>query len=272
MKNPQQIEDFFFNELQIIWEQLTNRLINITKQLKQEEVIQLVAETDFFAELNTLGLDSLVFQTQVEYDDIVNELNKLAKEQGVKGLTGQSATDLEMLMNVEFDELLGSMREKANAFKLQVLRNLIAGVSPGEIVNQIRFWSAEGLADYRSLVALDSAIAQFRTLTTAKIYEDEPDEKFILVGPLDAKTRCSCKGVLEGQPKEGWTRKQIDEGAATKLAFENCKELGKIFSTYNYQQAKNKPNLIQYTFVGRGGYNCRHEFVSKKIMDIVNAD
>jgi hypothetical protein len=75
----------------------------------------------------------------------------------------------------------------------------------------------------------------------ANLFQDSPDVRFKLAGPVDNRTRCQCKAVMMYQPKNGLTKKEIDEDAWTRLALERCPKFeGK------------------YTFVNRGGFNCRH--------------
>jgi hypothetical protein len=75
----------------------------------------------------------------------------------------------------------------------------------------------------------------------ANLFQDSPDVRFKLAGPVDNRTRCQCKAVMMFQPKDGLTKKEIDEDAWTKLALEHCLKF-----------------INKYTFVNRGGFNCRH--------------
>ena len=97
-----------------------------------------------------------------------------------------------------------------------------------------------------NITALTTAEDEFHSIATAKIWEDEPEAHFRLEGALDDRTRCECRAVMRNQPKGGWTKKEIDKGAATKIAEQFCPDV--------------KPESQKYTWRFRGGFNCRHRW------------
>jgi hypothetical protein len=170
---------------------------------------------------------------------------------------GASARDLDTYINVKFDELLGRASQYGKELKTELLRNIIAGTTPNEIALAL---SNIPLTDNQLKVAVNTGITQFQRIGVAKVFESKPEQRFYLDGVDDDRNRPACDAVLAYQDKAGYTKKEIDEGAATKIVKEHAEEFarnakGEIIPSELKQALEN-----DYTFADCGGFNCRHQW------------
>lgn len=213
------------------------------------DIAEISAQIDFFEELQSLGYGDLLEEYFKNYEQVTLDIKRQADALGVN--VGASFADLDKFIDVKFDELLGRANQYGKELKSELLKNLIAGTSPNEIANNL---SDIPLTNTQLRVAVNTGIAEFERIGTAKIFEDAPETRFILTGPKDIRTRASCEAVLKYQPKEGFTKEEIDKGAATNLVKEHAKEFSE--SPSQLEQALKNP----YTFIDCGKYNCRHRW------------
>ena len=246
-----EINSQFINDLDKMQEDFIKRLEQALKgELSDAALAQLDAEIDFFEELNKQGYELRVAKYIKNYDLIVVEIHKQAVLRGLSGVVGVTALDLEILIANEEIFLLEKGRLYAQQLKNAVFRNLIAGQPLGEILPTL---SNIHLTDAQLTIEIDTATSNFEAVATAKIFEESPNQRFVLAGPSDFKTRASCAAVLRHQPKEGFTKAEIDAGAWSKLALEFISEKEHSPSEVKTVQEQG------YTFVKRGTFNCRHQ-------------
>jgi hypothetical protein len=251
MVNENKISQDLLDNIEKIKAQL---LLRVSKgNFTQSDIINLAGQIDFFEELKSLGYGDLLEEYFKNYEQVILDIKKQADALGIK--VGASFADLDKFIDVKFDELLGRANQYGKELKSELLKNLITGVSPNEIANNL---SEVPLTNTQLRVAVNTGIAEFERIGTAKIFEDAPETRFILSGPNDIRTRASCEAVLRYQPKEGWTKQEIDNGAATKLVKEHAKEFAE--SPSQLEQALKNP----YTFVDCGKWGCRHRFIVKE--------
>lgn len=205
-------------------------------QLSQVEQIALAAELDFFEELQRLGLTNIINKLQ---EDNLSVLVQIAGER-LNGISSIIASELNDILELDADVILRSGQAYSQQFKSRLLKGLVAGDSISEMLKDFNIpnfkWNW-------NIAAMDTAISEFQATALSKVFEDSPKQKFKLTGPYDKKTRCECKAVLNNQG-DGFTKEEIDKGAATKLVKEHC--------------LKVKPESQVYNWVFRGGFNCRH--------------
>jgi hypothetical protein len=121
-------------------------------------------------------------------------------------------------------ELLGSARAYSNRLTTSIFQNLYAGVS---INNTISALEGIPLADYQLNTATYTSIKTFDDTARYKVFEGL-NVKWTYFGPLDSKTRDTCRATKENEPKEGYTEEQV-LSSDTPFGF-------------------------------RGGFNCRHSW------------
>lgn len=253
MPDYENIISYFNDDLNKIEIDLIKRIQATLKSGASDiELAQLYAEINLYNELTDLGFESSLNKYFDNYDEIAAQIISDARSKGVN-LTGVNAAELDLIKGLDYEYLQG----KTNIWGLQlqssILKGLITGKDRKELVKELQGYP---LRDYQMDVAIRTGYTEFNALTTAKIYESRPGQRFRLEGPKDIRTRPSCNAVLKYQPKEGWTLEEIKTGAATKLVQKHANEF-----------AKNKSELKQaletnYDFVHRAGFNCRHLFES----------
>ncbi len=244
----QNISDQFIGDLDKLQVEFIKRIEQALKgNLSAAGIAALDAEIDFFQELRLLGFDDKLNTYLDGYDEIVKQIHSDAVKRGLSGVVGVTATELDILASNEALFFLDKGRLYTQQFKNSVFRSIIGGETIGQILPTLR---AIPLTDAQLTTGISTGITKFHATVTAKVFEESPDQKFLITGPLDDKTRASCKAVLLNQPKEGFTKAQIDAGAWTKIA--------KQFMVNPTDSERKVVELQGYTFIERGGFNCRH--------------
>lgn len=232
-------------DLETILQQVENEVI---RQLSQIDLLTL-SDADLarlFAEVELLGYDKLFNEIESDAQSTLKGLIALAEEKKLKFDVGRVETYQRLIDLNVFQARKASEYHLSQILSATVYGNIV-GESTQDIIKRIP-------ADYpfskSQLVAeIDQNITKFNAVVTIDIFDD-PDQRFILDGPDDLRTRCSCRGVLENQPKGGHTLAEIKAGAWTKYAKIGCEKYGKT--------PKQKMFVGEYTWLDRGKYNCRH--------------
>lgn len=228
------MSDFLKSELDVIQSKFLSSL-KMFDRLSLEEKIAMAYQVDLFEELKRLGLSDVIESMMDEYASIIADLSKL-REKGVAPLGFQ---DLSLIAELDAEALLGRAEAYAKEFKSALMKGFLSGESTDAIKQRL---TDINLTNNQTIVAINTARDEFQSTALSKLFEDEPETRFKLSDyPLDDRTRCSCRAVIMNQPKDGWTKEEIDNGAATKIAKQYC-------PTFEGK----------YGFVNRGGYNCRH--------------
>lgn len=246
--NEQRITQDLLDQIEKIRLQLIQRISK--GNFSNLDIAEISAQIDFFEELQSLGYGDLLEGYFGNYETVIKEIKQTADRLNLN-ISGASVRDLDAFIDVKFNELLGRARQYGNEIKAELVKNLIAGVNPNEIADNL---SQIPLTNTQLRVAVNTGIAEFERIGTAKIFEDAPETRFRLEGADDIRTRASCKAVLRYQPENGWTKEEIDNGAATKIVKEHAQEFAT--SPSELEQALKNP----YGFANCGGFNCRHRF------------
>ena len=218
----QQLEDRFIAQLKMF------------DDLSNAERISLAVQEDFFERLQKLGLSHILQQLQFEYADIIKEIATYKPE----GIAPIQYEELQTLTDLDTRSLLGQAQSYSSQFQSSLIKGFVAGETTEQVASRL---DSIGLTSNQTIAAITTARDQFQASVMAHVFSDSPEVKFVLAGPVDAKTRCQCKAIMTHQPKDGLTKEEIDGGAWTRLAKEHCPKF-----------------TGDYTYVGRGGYNCRH--------------
>ena len=253
MINETKISADLLSAIDKIREELLKRIAKLN--FSREDIIEIAGQLDFFEELKALGYPDLLEGYSQEYEKIAADIIKQARSLGVN--VGASARDLDNYINVKFDELLGRASQYGKELKTELIKNIIVGTTPNEIALAL---SEIPLTNNQLKVAVNSGIAQFQRISVAKVFESKPEQRFYLDGPDDEKNRPACDAVLAYQDKAGYTKKEIDDGAITKIVKEHAEEFalnakGEIIPSELKQALEN-----EYTFADCGGFSCRHRW------------
>jgi hypothetical protein len=213
--------------------------------LRNIDLVQLYAELNLFEELNESGLNKVVDKLKSEYAGIVENIIGKVEQKGL-GISGLSVDELETIINLRADELLGRANAYALEFKSGLLQGFASGLTDDEIISKLQ--SNIPLKSNQLIAAVNTARSEFQATSVLKLFEDNPDTRFKMNHIIDDRTRCQCKAVALYQPKAGFTRAEIDAGAWTKIAEQHCPSYAKSLG-----EGKAQP----YNLVNRGGFNCR---------------
>ena len=252
MPDFENISSQFINDLDKLQEDFIRRIEQGLKgNLSNIDLAELSADIDT---LNLAGYDIKIGEYLKNYDDIIIAIHNEATARGLRGVVGAAAIDLEILANNEAIFLLDKGRLYTQEFKNALFRGIIGGESIGQILPSLR---SIPLTDAQLTIGVSTGINRFQRTAFGKVYEEIPDQRFKLSeNPLDIKTRASCKAVIQHQPKEGWTRKEINEGAATKIALQFMNETEHSPSERKFVMENG------YTWVNAGFWNCRHDWLT----------
>ena len=166
--NEEKISQDLLDNIEKIRTQLLQRISK--GNFTQADIINLAGQIDFFEELQSLGYGDLLEEYFKNYEQVILDIKRQADALGIN--VGASFADLDKFIDVKFDELLGEANQYSKRLKSELLKNVIAGVSPNEIANNL---SDIPLTNTQLRVAVNTGIAEFERIGTAKIFEDEPD-------------------------------------------------------------------------------------------------
>lgn len=199
---------------------------------KQEQLI-LLREIDFLTRLNTHGLDGVLGKMS---KSMTLEINKLRKFYIAKGLDiTANFTPLSALIQADMQQFLGQYQYYASGIKQNLIQGVVAHTPRDVLVKQLQIMSVGTLSSRNANFIMEETFMRFDHAVTAQIFEDKEDSAlFIYIGVRDNKNRDSCAALLDQGNEIGWTIDEINAGEA-------------------------HPEI---DFVSRGGFNCRHTWVT----------
>lgn len=235
--------DFYNKELANIQAQLIDKLDSVVvglSRLNDAELIQIAKQINFFDELERLGYASLLDKVRSTYqDEIAFIFGELSKNQ-LAGLTVSSVDIIKDLADFELTYLTNGVRSYSDQLKNAMFRSVITGETNTQVIQNLRngFGVGKFISSSEASFLINDAFATFSNATRAKVFQDFPDVRFKYVGPkpeTDDKVRPACRKVFKEVAKRGpLTIKEIN--ALQIVGFEG--------------------------FSRRGGYNCRHDWIS----------
>ena len=226
--------DFYQKDMEKIQKKLLSK---ITKVLAGLEVLddaglaQAFQQIDFVDDLNRLGFPALLEKVKGSYDkQVVTTVAGLsAAQRNKQRVTAVQA--IEVLALLDLSTISSGVTRYANELKTAMFRGLLTGQSSANIMEGLTATYGVGkvLSSKQQVALLNDSFARFARTTTAKLFEDVPEQKFEYVGPNDEVTRDVCVATLEMQG-EGMTMAEIEAEAPV-------------------------------SFADGGGFNCRHEWI-----------
>ena len=225
--------DFYNKEIENIQQQLNDKLDNLViglGRVSDTELMQIAKQIDFFAEMEALGFTKLMNRVGKTFDDEIARVFAELSKRELGQVSVASIDALRELKNFEMTYLTNGVRQYSDQLKTAMLRGIITGESNIQIMNNINTTFGVGtyISSSETSFLINDAFSRFSNASRAKAYEEFPDIKFKYIGTIDPKTnREVCKKALKLPPL---TRKEIDA-------------LGYV------------------SFIDRGGYNCRHDWV-----------
>lgn len=180
-------------------------------------------------------LSQLIADFVSKYDEVIRFTKELSQQMGVPFVLPRESLELlERIQEQNIQRLLATREPIVNAMIDAGLRSEVEGVSFDVIQNLLDNTIDE--LGRRISTEIQTGISIFDRTIKSEQFEEAGIEKFVYWGPLDNKTRIECQEALESEyQKTGWTRDDIESFVAS--------------------------NEHRLSFIGGGGFNCRHEFL-----------
>ena len=226
--------DFYQKDMEKIQKKLLNKIEKVLAGLEvldDAALAQAFQQIDFVDDLNRLGFPALLEKVKGSYDkQVVTTVAGLsAAQRNKQRVTAVQA--IEVLAILDLSTISSGVTRYANELKTAMFRGLLTGASSKSIIEGLTatYGVGRALSSKQQVALLNDSFARFTRTTTAKLFEDVPEQKFEYVGPNDEVTRDVCVATLEMQG-EGMTMAEIEAEAPV-------------------------------SFADGGGFNCRHEWV-----------
>lgn len=226
--------DFYQKDMEKIQKKLLNKIEKVLAGLvvlDDAGLAQAFQQIDFVDDLTKLGFPALLEKVKGSYDkQVVTAITGLGAAQRSKQ-TVAAVQAIEVLALLDLSTISSGVTRYANELKTSMFRGLLTGASSKSIMEGLTETYGVGkvLSSKQQVALLNDSFARFARTTTAKLFEDVPEQKFEYVGPNDEVTRDVCQATLEMQG-EGMTIAEIEAEAPV-------------------------------SFADGGGFNCRHEWV-----------
>lgn len=226
--------DFYKKDMERIQTQLLKKIEKVLGGLTVLDDAGLATafkQIDFLDELNALGFPALLKKIKGSYDkNAIKSFDLLKATQR----TRQAATAVqavEILSILDLTTISAGVTKYANELKTAMFRGLLTGQSSASIMEGLTstYGVGRALSSKQQVALLNDSFARFTRTTTAKLFEDVPEQKFEYIGPDDEVTRDVCVETLALQG-EGLTADEIE-------------------------------SITPVSFADGGGFNCRHEWI-----------
>ena len=226
--------DFYQKDMEKIQKKLLNKIEKVLAGLvvlDDAGLAQAFQQIDFVDDLTKLGFPALLAKVKGKYDkNVVKNFDVLTAAQRTKQ-TVTAVTAIEILSILDLTTISSGVTRYANELKTAMFRGLLTGQSAASIMEGLTetYGVGRALSSKQQVALLNDSFARFTRTTTAKLFEDVPEQKFEYIGPDDEVTRDVCAETLALQG-EGLTADEIE-------------------------------SITPVSFADGGGFNCRHEWI-----------
>ena len=224
--------DFYKKDMEKIQTQLLKKIEKVLGGLTVLDDAGLATafnQINFVDELNALGFPALLAKVKGSYDKNAIKSFDLLKATQRTRQVATAVQAVEILSILDLTTISVGVTRYANELKTAMFRGLLTGQSTASIMEGLTetYGVGRALSSKQQVMLLNDSFARFARTTTAKLFQDVPEQKYEYVGPDDEVTRDECvTGLVAGQ----LTADQI-------------------------------PTETNTTIEGGGGFNCRHEWV-----------
>jgi len=188
-------------------------------------------QINFVDELNALGFPALLAKVKGSYDKNAIKSFDLLKATQRTRQVATAVQAVEILSILDLTTISAGVTRYANELKTAMFRGLLTGQGAASIMEGLTetYGVGRALSSKQQVALLNDSFARFTRTTTAKLFEDVPEQKFEYIGPDDEVTRDVCAETLALQG-EGLTADEIE-------------------------------SITPVSFADGGGFNCRHEWI-----------
>lgn len=199
---------------------LVNKLL---KQNKPKELISAIIDKELDKYISELGIDKIAEQyANSLITSGLTTLTQVAKKQATDELINIIGMNLEPIAETYRDTILGYFKANTEKLKSELLNSLISGTPTSEITKslQAKFTRVSSdtvhyLTDANINTVIQTSYSNVSRISTAKAFEEKPEQRFTYFGPRDEKNRDACAYMLDNQNPEGYTKSEIDAGIET---------------------------------------------------------
>lgn len=230
MAQVQPAVDAFISEIQRAdnkFKKDLNKVVSSFSKMSDTELISSMSQLNLLNEIGESGYAQALNRLEGEYAKLLESAIKEAERRGVTSLSGPGLQGLEVLKDLNTEQLINQVGTYADTLKTQLFQNLYAGLPPDQIVSSL---AGTELATYQLNVSTYTGIKTFDDMARYKVFEGT-DVKWTYFGPLDDRTRDTCKNTINNEPKAGYTAEEVLK--------------------------------LDTPFGTRGGFNCRHSWEVK---------
>ena len=226
--------DFYKKDMEKIQTQLLKKIEKVLGGLTVLDDAGLATafkQINFVDELNALGFPALLAKVKGSYDKNAIKSFDLLKATQRTRQVATAVQAVEILSILDLTTISAGVTRYANELKTAMFRGLLTGQSSSSIMQGLTetYGVGRALSSKQQVALLNDSFARFSRTTTAKLFQDVPEQKYEYVGPDDEVTRDVCVATLEMQG-EGMTIAEIEAKAPV-------------------------------SFADGGGFNCRHEWI-----------
>ena len=226
-------------ELEARFFKKVEKLVN-QKGISDFELANMIYEHNFYAELRNLGLDGAYSELLDKYDETLAYWVKEGRARGVD-IMKANVQMLDDLADIDAKAILRRAEMFDSQFKSALLKPLISGYSQQQLIDEFLPVIQKEVPFKTNwfIAAVDSAFTSFHSTTIKKVFEDDPEQRFTLLHPLDKNTRERCLHAIKisDENPDGFTIEEIEGGA-----------LG-----------------LEYRWDTLGGFNCRGQWVMAEV-------
>jgi len=226
--------DFYKKDMEKIQTQLLKKIEKVLGGLTVLDDAGLATafkQINFVDELNALGFPALLAKVKGRYDKNAIKSFDLLKATQRTRQVATAVQAVEILSILDLTTISAGVTRYANELKTAMFRGLLTGQSAASIMEGLTetYGVGRALSSKQQVALLNDSFARFTRTTTAKLFEDVPEQKFEYIGPDDEVTRDVCAETLALQG-EGLTADEIE-------------------------------SITPVSFADGGGFNCRHEWI-----------
>jgi len=224
MQTPDQI---LIQQLQALADEFKKKSASVLDNLVNQSIdrvklAQLIAQLDFFKELQDQGLNLHLAEFFNSYNDQIKLLMDMAGAEGVRSALAINGNILEILKHVDAEMLLGHASNFANNLKRQIVQGLVTGKTNPEIVKNM---DEVNLTNTQLNTVVSTAYNDYGRAVVSATYQDKPEQKFLYgegreIDNPHISEICRNALILQAEKySEGVTRKEIDNGLYQGIDF-----------------------------------------------------
>ena len=226
--------DFYKKDMEKIQTQLLKKIEKVLGGLTVLDDAGLATafkQINFVDELNALGFPALLAKVKGSYDKNAIKSFDLLKATQRTRQVATAVQAVEILSILDLTTISAGVTRYANELKTAMFRGLLTGQGAASIMEGLTetYGVGRALSSKQQVMLLNDSFARFARTTTAKLFEDVPEQKFEYIGADDEVTRDVCAETLALQG-EGLTADEIE-------------------------------SITPVSFADGGGFNCRHEWI-----------